>query len=111
MKLIIAIVHDDDSAILMDALSEEGYGVTKMCSSGGFLRSGNTTLLCGVDEDRLEGALKIIEAKSSGRKQIVNPAAIHYSAGVQGGIPSYPMEITVGGATVFVIEVDRFVKY
>lgn len=111
MKLIIAIVHDDDSAALMDALSQEGYGVTKMCSSGGFLRSGNTTLLCGVEEERLDSALEIIESRSSGRKQIVNPSALHFAAGVQGGIPTYPVEITVGGATVFVLEVDRFLKF
>ena len=111
MKLIIAIVHDDDSAVLMEALGSEGFGVTKMCSSGGFLRSGNTTLLCGVDEERLDGALDIIKKKSSGHKQMVNPAMIHPAAAVQGVLPSYPIEITVGGATVFVIDVDKFLKF
>ncbi|MBO4326710.1 MAG: cyclic-di-AMP receptor [Clostridia bacterium] len=111
MKLIIAIVHDDDSAALTDALSSSGFGVTKMCSSGGFLRSGNTTLLCGVEEERLEEALGLIKDRSSGRKQFVDPALISPIAGMQGATPSFPIEVSVGGATVFVLEVDRFCKF
>ena len=100
MKLIIAVVHDDDAAALTQALNRQGYGVTKMCSSGGFLRSGNTTLLCGVEEDKLDG-----------RKQFVDPAVLSPTAGVQGGAPSFPIEVSVGGATVFVIDVDKFYKF
>ncbi|MBP5633138.1 MAG: cyclic-di-AMP receptor [Clostridia bacterium] len=111
MKLIIAVVHDDDAAALTQALNRQGYGVTKMCSSGGFLRSGNTTLLCGVEEDKLEGALELIKSKSSGRKQFVDPAVLSPTAGVQGGAPSFPIEVSVGGATVFVIDVDKFYKF
>ena len=111
MKLIIAIVHDDDSAEVTSALNAEGYGVTKMCSSGGFLRAGNTTLLCGVEEDKLEGALTIIKQRSSGRKQLINPGIMQPTASVQGVLPSYPVEITVGGATVFVLDVEQFLKF
>lgn len=111
MKLIIAIVHDDDAPTLTEALNRQGYGVTKMCSSGGFLRSGNTTLLCGVEEDRLEGALELIKSKSSGRKQYVDPAVFSPTAGAQGATPAIPIEVTMGGATVFVVDVDRFCKF
>ncbi|MBQ2307913.1 MAG: cyclic-di-AMP receptor [Clostridia bacterium] len=111
MKLIIAIVHDDDAAELMNALNRENYGVTRMCSSGGFLRAGNTTLLCGVEEERLDGALAIIEKSSRGRKHTISPATFNATAGAPGDVPTYPMEITVGGATVFVLEVEKFLKF
>ena len=111
MKLIIAIVHDDDAAEVMNALNREQYGVTRMCSSGGFLRAGNTTLLCGVEEERLDGALAIIENCSRGHKQTINPAAFNPAVISQNGMPAFPAEITVGGATVFVLEVEKFLKF
>ena len=54
MKLIFTIVHDDDSSRVMGALNKEGYRITKLSSTGGFLRSGNTTLMCGVEEHQLQ---------------------------------------------------------
>ena len=48
MKLIIAIVQDEDSSRLVSNLMNEGYSVTKLATTGGFLRAGNTTLLIGV---------------------------------------------------------------
>ena len=50
MKLIIAIVQDEDASRLISNLMNEGYGVTKLATTGGFLRAGNTTLLIGVDD-------------------------------------------------------------
>ena len=61
MKLIIAIVQDEDASRLVSALMNDGYGVTKLATTGGFLRAGNTTLLVGVDDNRFEGCLHIIE--------------------------------------------------
>ena len=61
MKLIIAIVQDEDASRLVSSLMNEGYSATKLATTGGFLRAGNTTLLLGVDEDRFDGAMKIIE--------------------------------------------------
>lgn len=107
MKLIIAIVHDDDTSKVMEELNNQGFRVTRMCSSGGFLKSGNTTMLMGVDEEGVDKVLSIIESKSKTRKETVNAAAPSASL----GYVSYPIEVTVGGATVFVLDVDRFVKY
>ena len=59
MKLIIAIVQDEDASRLVSNLMNEGYSVTKLATTGGFLRAGNTTLLLGVDEDRFDGAMKV----------------------------------------------------
>ena len=70
MKLIIAIVQDEDSARLVRALMDAGYGVTKLATTGGFLRSGNTTLLVGVEDERFDGAMEVIEKICKSRKQI-----------------------------------------
>ena len=108
MKLIIAIVQDEDSARLVSNLMGEGYSVTKLATTGGFLRAGNTTLLMGVDEERFQGAMDIIEKVCKSRKQIApSPAPI---AGGTGTYVPYPIEVMVGGATVFVLNVEQFIK-
>ena len=108
MKLIVAIVQDDDSSRLIRALMEEDYRVTKLATTGGFLRSGNTTLLVGVEDEKLDGALGIIEKVCKSRKQIAtSPSPISGTTGVY--VP-YPIEVTVGGATIFVLDVEQFTK-
>ncbi|MBN1488131.1 MAG: cyclic-di-AMP receptor [Anaerolineae bacterium] len=61
MKLIIAIIKDSDALAVSDALVEEEYGVTRVASTGGFLRHGNVTLLIGVEEHQIEPVFEIIE--------------------------------------------------
>ena len=108
MKMIIAIVQDEDSSRLVSGLMNEGYSVTKLATTGGFLRAGNTTLLMGVSDDKLDGAIKIIEKVCKSRKQIApSPAPI---AGGTGAYVPYPIEVMVGGATVFVMDVEHFIK-
>ena len=108
MKLIIAIVQDEDASRLVSNLMNEGYSVTKLATTGGFLRAGNTTLLLGVDEDRFDGAMKVIEKVCKSRKQIApSPASM---VGMPGSYTPYPIEVVVGGATIFVLTVDQFVK-
>ena len=109
MKLILAIVSNDDSSDVSSALNKEKFQVTKLATTGGFLRSGNTTLLTGVEDDKLDGALNIISELCRSRKQIVtSPSPVSGSPGVY--VP-YPIEVMVGGATVFILDVDRFIKY
>ncbi len=108
MKLIIAIVQDEDASRLVSSLMNDGYGVTKLATTGGFLRAGNTTLLVGVDDDRFQGAMSIIEKVCKSRKQIAtSPSPVAGTASVY--VP-YPIEVMVGGATVFVLEVEQFIK-
>lgn len=108
MKLIIAIVQDEDSSRLVGQLMNDGFGVTKLATTGGFLRAGNTTLLVGVDDDRFDAAMAIIEKVCKSRKQIApSPASM---VGVPGSYTPYPIEVVVGGATIFVLTVDQFVK-
>ena len=109
MKLIMSIIHDEDSARLTTALNKAGIQVTKLASTGGFLRVGNSTMLIGVEEDRLEDALKIIHDCCHTQKQ-TTIANQPYTTTPEGYV-SYPIEVTVGGATVFVLDVDQFLKY
>ena len=108
MKLIIAIVQDEDASRLVSKLMNEGFGVTKLATTGGFLRAGNTTLLVGVDDDKFDAAMAVIEKVCKSRKQIATaPTSM---SGVNGVYSPYPIEVMVGGATVFVLSVDQFGK-
>jgi uncharacterized protein YaaQ len=108
MKLIIAIVQDDDASDLIDIITEEGFRVTKLATTGGFLKSGNTTLMIGVEKDKVDKVLVMIEDVCKTREQVVtSPSPVAGSTGVY--VP-YPVEVEVGGATIFVVDVDKFVK-
>lgn len=108
MKLIIAIVHDDDVHNLIDDLTKEDFRVTKLATTGGFLKAGNTTLLAGVEDDKVDRAIEIIKDNCETRKQTVtSPTPMAGTAGVF--IP-YPIEIQIGGATVFVIDIEKHLK-
>ena len=109
MKLIIAIVKDEDASRLVSALMNDGYGVTKLATTGGFLRAGNTTLLVGVDDNRFEGCLHIIEKLCKSRRQMATSPIT--AGGAVGMYTHMPIEVTVGGATVFVLNVEQFAKF
>ena len=106
MKLVTAIVHNEDAATLVDALLEREYRATRLHSSGGFLKQGNATILVGVEEDQVNDVLGIISANCHSRKQFVNPMPPIMEPG-EFYMP-YPVEVAVGGATVFVLPVERF---
>jgi len=108
MKLIFSIVHDEDSPRLMAELNRAGYRVTKLNSSGGFLRSGNTTLMIVVEENQLQEVLDIVRKYSSSRQAAINTSVTPSSMG--GSYIPYPVEVMVGGATVFVLNVEHFEK-
>lgn len=105
MKLIFAIVNNDDSSAVSSALTKSGYGVTKLATTGGFLKAGNTTFLIGIDDDKVDGVLDIIRKYSSKRTQAL-PDMISYT----GGFSATPIQVTIGGATIFVTDVERFEK-
>ncbi|MDR1260117.1 MAG: cyclic-di-AMP receptor [Oscillospiraceae bacterium] len=106
MKLIMAVISSDDSNNLIKALTTAGYSVTKLSTTGGFLFSGNTTLIIGIEDAKVNEVLKIIEEKSKKRKKVV-PTSASYGVGVYA---AFPTDIEFGGATVFVLNVERFEK-
>ncbi|MCL2351160.1 MAG: cyclic-di-AMP receptor [Firmicutes bacterium] len=108
MKLVMAIIHDDDAFHILDLLNEKGFYVTKLASTGGFLRSGYTTLISGVQEERVRELIEIIEKNCKSRKQLTPVNSAH--VGTTESYVPYPVEVTVGGATVFVLNVEDFRK-
>ena len=104
MKLVLAIVNNDDSSAVAANLMKTGFSVTKLATTGGFLKAGNTTFLCGVEDDRVDEVTEIIRKQSKRRTQMV-PTTTFYDAGMYA---AYPVEVTVGGATIFVLNVDHF---
>lgn len=108
MKMIVAIVHSDDAGDVTRALSDAGFGATHLKSAGGFLRRQNATIFAGVAERDVDRALGIIREQCHARSEQVSPLPPIVEPG-EVYMP-YPMEVEVGGATVFVLDVDYFEK-
>ena len=104
MKLILAIVNNDDSQVVTSALTNRNFEVTRLSTTGGFLNVGNTTLLIGTEEDRIE-AVKEILAKYCGTRKTVKSSRESFGRGLRND--SVAEEVTVGGATYFVINVEE----
>lgn len=101
-KLLVAVVHDEDAGRLMTALRDGGLRVTRLRSTGGFLRASNSTLLLGLEDDQVTGAMAVIEQNCRPRSQQVRMELI-------GGMDTgwLPTEVVQGGATVFVVPLDE----
>jgi uncharacterized protein YaaQ len=106
LRLIIAVVQDKDSIKLSDRLVKEGIRATKLASTGGFLRSGNSTFLIGVEDEKVEEVLDLIRQSCRAREQLVNPMS-PMSNQIESYVP-YPVSVQVGGATVFVLDVEQY---
>lgn len=105
MKLVVAIVHGEDAGALVDALLDREYRATRLHSSGGFLKQSNATILLGVEDDQVEDVMAIVRETCTARTQVVNPMPPIMEPG-EFFMP-YPLEVEVGGATVFVLPVER----
>ncbi|WP_078543223.1 cyclic-di-AMP receptor [Litchfieldia alkalitelluris] len=109
MKLIVAVVQDKDSNRLSQALVDYNFRATKLASTGGFLRSGNTTFIMGVEDIRVDKALQIIKDNCKHRDQLVAP--VSPMGGNADSYVPYPVEVEVGGATVFVLPIEQFHQF
>ena len=108
MKLVVAIVHNEDAGALVDALLDKEFRATRLHSSGGFLKQSNATILLAVEEAEVDEVLSIVRENCTSRTQTVNPMPPIMEPG-EFFMP-YPLEVEVGGATVFVVPVERFEK-
>jgi uncharacterized protein YaaQ len=106
MKLLFVIVSTDDANAVQKALIKEHFQATKISSTGGFLMKGNTTFLIGAQDDKVDRIIEIIGNHSRQRKKVI-PNSIVSEFGL---LSSTPVEVTVGGATIFVLNVDAFHK-
>jgi len=107
MKLILAIVSSDDSARVMRSLTQAEFSVTRLATTGGFLMAGNVTLIIGVEDERVDEAIGIIRETSKSRTQAMPTIS---ETSIRGFFDAPLMEVMVGGATIFVLPVDRFEK-
>lgn len=103
MKLIFAVVQNQDVKRLTKALVKADLRVTRISSSGGFLLGGNTTLMIGVEDERVDETLAIISEKSSERMEYASPPSCA-AAYLDAALP--PVQVRVGGATVFVLAAE-----
>lgn len=109
MKIVLAIVQDKDSNRLANEFIDANIRATKLSSTGGFLKAGNSTFIIGIEDERVEEALELIKRTCQSRKQFVStPVTLDLS--MDGQVP-YPVEVEVGGATVFVLPVEGFHQY
>ncbi|MEA3344789.1 MAG: cyclic-di-AMP receptor [Chloroflexota bacterium] len=109
MKLILSIVNTDDARGLIEGLLKDGYRATIISTTGGFLREGNSTVISGVEDDQVASVLDIIRENCHTRTRYVNPLPPATEPS-ELYIPT-PMEVEVGGATVFVFEIEQFEKF
>jgi len=107
MKLIIAIVQDQDAHSLIEDLTEEEFRVTKLASTGGFLKGGNTTLLIGIEDEKVDDVVEIIERNCKTRE--ITTSLLTVSMPGDTYIP-YPLEVKVGGATLFILDVEKHIR-
>ena len=112
MKMIMAILQKNDELQTIDELNTAGYFVTKLATSGGFLKGKNTTIMTVVEDEKVPEVLEIIRANSAERKTITyaNPALVS-GQGSLGAAPTVPINIQVGGSTVFVLNVEQMEKF
>ena len=111
MKLVYAIVRNEDGNLVTEELTSHKYSVTKLATTGGFLRKGNTTLMIGTEEDKVDEVIEIIKRECGQRKQIVYNTPYPPTSGIGSNIYTcapIPIPVDVGGATIFVVDVERY---
>lgn len=109
MKLVVCIVHSRDRNKITEELVKSGFKFTVIGSTGGFLREGNTTVLIGCEESELDALAALIGQNCKTREQMVN--VMPFEAGPPGAFLPSPVKVPVGGAVVFVLNVERFERF
>lgn len=106
-KLVVAIVQRRDAGRAIAEMNRRGLTATKLASTGGFLRAGNTTILVGVQAADVEIVVAILRRTCALRQEVI--ASTASTPGVE-AVP-FPVEVSIGGATVFVMDVQRYEKF
>ena len=106
MKLVVAVVHNEDARVLIDSLLAAKFRATWLHSSGGFLKQSNATVLLAVEDGQVEQVVGIVRENCHGRTQTVSPIPPIMEPG-QFFLP-YPLEVEVGGAVLMVVPIERF---
>jgi uncharacterized protein YaaQ len=104
--MIVAVVHNEDARVLVDALLSHQFRATWLHTSGGFLKQSNATILVGVDDAQIDEVVSIVRENCRARSQTVSPIPPIMEPG-EFFMP-YPIEVEVGGAVIFVLPIERF---
>ncbi len=110
MKIIYAIVSSDDGNRVTEVLNEHQYMVTKLATTGGFLKNGNSTLIIGTVAAKVVQAHDRINETSGKRQKITCNVPAPNISSISAGYMMMPMTVELGGATIFVTDVERFEK-
>jgi uncharacterized protein YaaQ len=106
MKLVLAVVQAEDASGLLTQLANRGFRTTRIRTAGGFLRESNATVFVGVEDHEVEAVVQTIRHSCTTRQQQITAIPAVMEPG-EFFLP-YPVEVEVGGATIFVLDVDRF---
>ena len=106
-KLLVIIAAADDADRLLERMVEAGLPATKISSTGGFLRRGNATILSGVGAGAVDEVLAMVRAECEPREEYVPVQTLPFPGSLP---PSQPLQVRVGGAIVFVLDIQRFEK-
>ena len=109
MKMIYAIVRNDNEDDVVTQLTQHHYSVTRLSTTGGFLRKGNTTLMIGADDEKVDEVISLIK-QECGQHQKLNVNMPYISGTTMVNYATMPMHVEVGGATIFVVNVERYEK-
>jgi uncharacterized protein YaaQ len=108
LKLLLAIVHSDDAPGLLDALTKREFRATRINTAGGFLKESNATILLGLEDESVDEVLAIVQSNCQTRSQYINPLPPVMEPG-EFYMP-YPVEVQIGGATIFVLDIEEFAR-
>ncbi len=108
MKLVLAIVNKSDAEKTVSALTAAEFRATRIDSVGGFLKEKNSTILVGTEPGKIKQILKVIGSTAKSHTEQLAPTPT--MSGPGDFVMADPVEVTVGGATVFVLDVDQFIR-
>lgn len=110
MKIIYAIVSSDDGTRVTDVLNEHQFSVTRLATTGGFLKKENVTLMIGTEAEKVDDAIHLIKDTCGKRQKITCNVPAPNISSISAGYMMMPMTVELGGATIFVIDVERYEK-
>lgn len=111
-KLVLAVIHEEDYEGVVSALNQHGFFVTRLASSGGFLRKKNTTILIGVEANRYVELMDLLKGRAGKRtKTVFATPTIIPGAQMEAGVSTVPIQTESSGVTVFTLSLDSLDKF
>ena len=110
-KMLLAVIQGDDYPDTVDDLNRRGFFATVLSSTGGFLKKHSVTLMIGVEEHRVSDVLDVLKQCAGRRQQMTYPNLSMSSGGPNPSIPMMPVQMSVGGVVVFIMDLDDIQKF